>query len=208
MTAEHTVRSVAALRELLSEPSAMVQAKLLTALDHHMRAFIALSPWVDVASTGADGSVDLSPRGDPPGFVQVLADGSLLIPERPGNRRADTLRNIIETGGVGLSFVIPGRGELLRVNGRAVVSQQPDWLARLAHAGKAPQFAIHVQVQEAYLHCGRAVHRAQLWKPEAWPAPDALASMAQMLIDQTALPGLEVQALDGMLKKLVTEELY
>ncbi len=205
---EYVVRSVGALRELLSEPSAMVQAKLLTTLDHHMRAFIALSPWVDVASRGADGSVDVSPRGDPSGFVQVLPDGSLLIPERPGNRRADTLRNVIETGAVGLAFAIPGRDELLRVNGTAVVSRQPDWLASLAHAGKTPQFAIHVQVQEAFLHCGRAINRARLWKADTWPAPDALASMAQMLVDQTALPGLEVAELDGRLKTLVTDELY
>ena len=205
---EHVITSVSALRECLSEPSAMVQAKLLTKLDHHMRAFIALSPWVDVASRGADGSVDVSPRGDPPGFVHVLDDGSLLIPERPGNRRADTLRNIIETGAVGLSFAIPGRDELLRVNGTAVVSRQPDWLARLAHADKTPQFAIHVQVQEAFLHCGRAINRARLWKTDSWPAQDALASMAQMLVDQTALPGLEVAALDSMFKTLVTQELY
>ncbi len=205
---EHVVRSVAALRALLPEPSALVQAKLLPALDRHMRAFIALSPWVDVASRGADGSVDVSPRGDPPGFVQVLPDGSLLIPERPGNRRADTLRNVIETGAVGLSFAIPGRDELLRVNGTAEVSRQPDWLALLAHTDKQPQFAIHVQVQEAFLHCGRAINRARLWKTDTWPARNALASMAQMLVEQTALPGLEVQALDGMLRTLVTEELY
>ncbi len=205
---EHLVRSVAELRALMAEPSALVQAKLLRQLDAHMRAFIALSPWVDVASRGADGSVDVSPRGDPPGFVHVLADGSLLIPERPGNRLADTLRNIIETGAVGLSFVIPSRDELLRVNGTALVSRQPDWLARLAHAGKQPQFAIHVQVQEAFMHCGRAINRARLWKTDTWPARDALASMAQMLVDQTALPGLEVQALDGMFQTLVTEELY
>ncbi|MBV8465472.1 MAG: pyridoxamine 5'-phosphate oxidase family protein [Burkholderiales bacterium] len=205
---DHLIRSVAQLREYIAEPSALVQAKIRPALDVHMRAFIALSPWVDIGSYGADGRVDVSPRGDPAGFVHVLADGSILIPERPGNRRADTLRNIIETGHVGLLFAVPGRDELLRINGRAVVSRNPEWLERLVHQGKQPQFAIHVEVEEAYLHCGRAANRSKLWRHDTWPAPDALPSMAQMLVDQTALPGLEVSALGEALKDLVTNQLY
>lgn len=205
---DHVLRSVAQLRELLPEPSPLVQAKVRRQLDAHMRAFIALSPWVDVATTGADGSVDVSPRGDPPGFVHVLDEHHLLIPERPGNRRADTLCNLIETGGIGLLFAVPGRDELLRVNGRAQVSRDPAWLERLAHQGKPALFAIHVEVSEAYLHCGRAVNRSQLWQPSRWPAADALPRMAQMLVDQTQLPGLDVESLDAALQDLVTHQLY
>ncbi len=142
------VTSEAALRELLGEPSDLVIRKQLAALDRHSRAFIALSPFVLVGTAGADGACDVSPRGDAPGFVLTLDEKTLVIPERPGNRRADTLRNILQTGAVGLLFVIPGVEETLRVNGRACLVRDAAILERLAARGKQPPIAIGVEVDE------------------------------------------------------------
>ncbi len=202
------VTSEAALRELLGEPSDLVIRKQLAALDRHSRAFIALSPFVLVGTAGATGACDVSPRGDAPGFVLVLDEKTLVIPERPGNRRADTLRNILQTGAVGLLFVIPGVEETLRVNGRACLVRDAAILERLAARGKQPPIAIGVEVDECFLHCAKAFKRSRLWDGESWPDRAALPSLAQMILDQVRPPGTTVEDLEAYIAESYAKRLY
>ena len=137
--------------------------KQISALDHHCRAFISRSPFLLVGTANGTGVCDVSPKGDPAGFVQVLDDNTLVIPDRPGNRRADTLVNILENPQVGLLFLIPGVEDTLRVNGRAHIVQDEELLERTAVKGRKPLLVIVVDVQEAFLHCAKAFKRSLLW---------------------------------------------
>jgi PPOX class probable FMN-dependent enzyme len=160
-----TIDDEAALRALIGEPTALVKAKLSDRLNALTRQFIERSPFVLLSTVGADGRCDVSPRGDPAGFVKVLDDVTLLIPERPGNRIADSLRNIIQTGRCGLLFVIPGVGDTFRANGRATLTTEPALLAPCAVEGKTPRLGILVDVEEAYTQCSKAFIRSHLWDP-------------------------------------------
>ena len=202
------VSSEAALRDTLSYPAELSVRKQLDALDRHCRTFIGLSPFVLIATTGATGGGDVSPRGDEPGSVCVLDDHTLAIPERPGNRRADTLLNIVQTGHVGLLFLIPGVEETLRVNGRAQVVRDPSLLDRTTGTGKRPILAIAVSVEECFLHCAKAFKRSRLWQREGWPDRSALPTLGQMLLDQAGLPGVELQDLDCAIEESYAQGLY
>ncbi len=157
------IASEDALRAIIGAPTEVVRHKLATRLYPSTRRFIERSPFVCVATHGADGSCDVSPRGDPPGFVRILDDVTLLVPERPGNKIADTLGNILETGRVGLLFVIPGVGDSFRVNGRATLTDDAALLAPCAVEGRAPQLGVLVDIEEAYTQCSKAFLRSQLW---------------------------------------------
>jgi PPOX class probable FMN-dependent enzyme len=187
---EHVVASEQELRQLVGVPSSRSVLKERAALDEHCRAFIACSPFVLVATSGDDGRCDVSPKGDHPGFVQVLDEHRLVIPDRPGNKRLDSLRNLLRNPHVGLLFLVPGREETLRVNGRAWITRDPRLLALSVVEEKTPLLAIGVEVQECFLHCAKAFRRARFWTPEAWPPPDALPSMACMLFDQIKPEGV------------------
>jgi PPOX class probable FMN-dependent enzyme len=150
-------------------------------LDAMARALIAASPLVVVASHDEEGRADATPRGGPPGFVTVLDEGYLAIPDATGNNRLDTLRNVVATGRVGLLFMIPGRDQTLRVNGRARVTEAPHVLERIAAVGKPPRTAIVVAADEVYAHCPKAFIRSRLWDPEAWPALDAVPTAAEVM---------------------------
>lgn len=183
-TFQAPVTSAADLRDLIGEPWDLNLCKQLSALDDHCRAFIARSPFVLVGTSNASGRCDVSPKGDSPGFVLPLDEKTLVVPDRPGNRRADTLRNILDNPHVGLLFIIPGLDETLRVNGRAVIVRDQDILARCAAGDKLPLLAIAVEVEECFLHCGRAFKRAHLWESDAWLPRHLLPSLARMLMDQ------------------------
>jgi PPOX class probable FMN-dependent enzyme len=192
------VTSDAALREIIDVPNEMIRRKQLAALDKHCQEFIALSPFLLISSTNAAGEADVSPRGDPPGFVQVLDEKTLVIPERPGNRRIDTLRNIVQQPHVGLLFLIPGQGETLRVNGQACIIRDSAVLERCIVEGKRPLLAIAVSVDECFLHCSKSIRRAKLWEQEP---RKTLASIGQIMIDHTGVTGVTAQQLDETLKK-------
>jgi PPOX class probable FMN-dependent enzyme len=160
-----TVDTEAALRELIGEPAAIVRAKVADRLNALTRRFIEASPFVCLATADAGGRCDVSPRGDPRGFVRVLDDATLLVPERPGNRLADSLRNIVANPHVGLLFVIPGVGDSFRVDGRATLTTDAALLAPCAVEGKAPKLGILVDVESAYTQCSKAFIRSQLWDP-------------------------------------------
>jgi uncharacterized protein len=159
------ISSVDELRTIIGAPTELVCSKIIDRLNPLTRSFVERSPFVCVATTGADGSCDVSPRGDPAGFVRILDDRTLLIPDRPGNRIADTLRNIIETGRIGLLFVIPGIGDSFRVNGRAWLTDDAEVLADSTLEGKAPRLGIVVEIDEAYTQCSKAFIRSDLWNP-------------------------------------------
>jgi PPOX class probable FMN-dependent enzyme len=163
---EHRIDTEAALRAIIGNPSETVCAKVTDRLNPLTRHYIDRSPFLCIATSDADGNCDLSPRGDPAGFVVVIDDRTLLIPERPGNRLADTLTNILANPHVGLLFVVPGVTETFRVNGRASLTTDPELLAPCAVEGKVPRLGIVVDVDVAYTQCSKAMLRSRLWDPE------------------------------------------
>jgi PPOX class probable FMN-dependent enzyme len=180
------IRTIEDLREVYGFPPADSAAVriVLPSLHKHHQAFIALSPFVIIASADAQGRPDVSPKGDLPGFVVVPDEHALLIPDRPGNKKLLTLSNIVENPHVSLIFFIPGRTDTLRVNGKARLTTDPTVLAQFAVQGKTPQSALVVRVDLAWFHCGKAFIRSQLWEQDAQVAPDALPTLGQMCADQ------------------------
>ena len=183
------IGSVDALREHYPEPKGRTLRKVLDRLDVHCRRFIALSPFVVVASGDGAGRLDASPRGGTPGFVRVVDDGTLWLPDAPGNNRLDSLANVVETGGIGLLFLIPGVDETLRVNGRARVRADADALAAFTDERRPPRAVLEVGVEEAYLHCAKALLRAKLWVDESRQDRSVLPPTGQILQEQTGGSG-------------------
>jgi PPOX class probable FMN-dependent enzyme len=175
------ITTEAELRGLMGEASEGAIRKETTYLTAESIRFIECSPFVLLATSGKDGRCDVSPKGDPAGFVRVLDETHLAIPDRPGNRRFDGLRNIFENPRIGLIFLVPGRHETLRVNGRAFITQDPEMLDSMPVQGKRPWFAIGVEVEECFLHCGKAFLRSELWEPGSWPDLATVPSGAQLL---------------------------
>ncbi len=164
--APRTITDEHELRAVIGSPSELVAGKIANRLNHLIRQFVERSPFVCVATTRPDGGLDVSPRGDPPGFVRILDEHTLLLPERPGNRIADTLTNLLHDPRIGLLFLIPGVGDSFRINGRAVIVDDPELLAGSIVDGKAPHLGILVSIEEAYTQCSKALIRSDLWNPE------------------------------------------
>ncbi|WP_257169438.1 pyridoxamine 5'-phosphate oxidase family protein [Bradyrhizobium sp. SRS-191] len=182
------------LAAIYPKPQERVIAKVRPALDAHSRRFISLSPFCVMATSGTDGSVDASPRGGHPGFVHIDGDHRLLLPDRPGNNRLDSLRNVSEgSGQVQLIFFVPGLNETLRVGGTASVSADPDLLAKLEEFGKPPRSVVSIDVQEVYFHCGKAIMRSKLWAQDAQVPRSAMPSISEIIHDQTSLGAPEPQ---------------
>ncbi len=178
------IETVEQLRELYGQPKEKAVRKQLTELETHSRRYIELSPFVVLATYDKSGLVDVSPRGGEPGFVSILNDKQLLIPDVRGNKRLDNLVNIIETGRIGTCFMIPGVDETLRVNGRASLSTEPGLLERYQGAKNKPISGIVIDIEEVFLHCAKAFMRSRLWSPEAQIDRRLFPSMGQMLKDQ------------------------
>jgi PPOX class probable FMN-dependent enzyme len=181
------------LRSIYGEPMKRALQKDVARLDDMCRRLVAASPMVFVASFSAAGRCDVTPRGGPPGFVTVLDERRLAIPDATGNRRLDTLTNVVATGRAGLIFVIPGRDTTLRVNGPACVTADPTVLARLTAVGKRPRTAIVVEAEEAYAHCPKAFVRSKLWDPSTWPAAADLPTPAQVTLAHLRDPDRTVE---------------
>jgi PPOX class probable FMN-dependent enzyme len=178
------IEDVTAIRELYGEPGERAVKKQLPRLEKHSRAFIALSPFLVIASSDPEGRCDASPKGDAPGFVRVLDDETLLIPDRLGNNRVDTIGNLLACPGVGLIFFVPGLRETLRVNGRARVTTDPALLQSCAVNGKAPRSGILVSAAEVYFHCGKALIRSDLWNPEKHTRQADFPSLGRIIAEQ------------------------
>ena len=184
------------LAAIYPKPTPRVIAKARPAIDVHAKNFIAMSPFCVLATSGTDGSVDASPRGGHPGFVHVDGPNRLLMPDRHGNNRIDSFKNIVEgTGFVQLLFFVPGIDETLRVGGKGTLSSAPELLAAMEEFGKPPRAVLCIAVQEAYFHCGKALMRSRLWSPEARVQRTAFPSIAEVIHDQTALGEPEAQAI-------------
>jgi PPOX class probable FMN-dependent enzyme len=191
---EHDVGSVQQLREIYAPPAERAVRKQQDRLDDHCRRFIALSPFVLVATSSSSGACDVSPKGGPPGFVRVLDDHRLLIPDATGNRRLDGMQNIVENPEAGLLFLIPGMGETLRVNGGATITRDPALLVELETGGRPAAVALVVSVREAYVHCAKALIRSKLWESGTWPEPGELPSAAEILNDHIGIADLAKSA--------------
>lgn len=181
---QHVLATEAEIRAIVGTPIPRSILKEQTRIDGHFRAFIAASPFLLIATSGADGTCDVSPKGDAPGFVRVLDDTRLVIPDRNGNKRLDGITNLLANPRIGLLFMVPGRDETLRINGRACITNDPALLAPSAVNGVTPRMAIGVEVEQAFFHCVKSFHRSRLWAHETWPAPDALPSYVCAIFDQ------------------------
>ena len=200
------INTVDELRLLYKEPRAAARLKALDQLDTFCRDFIALSPFFVLASCNANGHADASPRGDQPGFVRVLDEHTLLIPDRPGNNRIDTMRNIVSNPDVGMLFFVPGFNETLRVNGTATIEQDPELCAQFAVNGKPALSVMRVSVCEAFFHCGKALMRSRLWDPTTSRERSAFPSHGRILSEQTKT--VSVEESEAYVAKSYRERLY
>lgn len=205
---EDAVSDETALRGLYKQPMELAVLKQLDRLDGHCRNFLAHSPFAVIASTRPGRGTDVSPRGDAPGFVRVLDDRTIVIPDRPGNNRLDTMSNIVADAEVGLLFFIPGIDETLRVNGTARLSREPELLAASAANGREPRLVILVTVREAFLHCGKALKRSKLWHDDYRVDGHVFPSLGRMIIEQTKSSGVTVEQAEASIADGYANNLY
>jgi PPOX class probable FMN-dependent enzyme len=206
-TFKNVITSEKELRDLMGYPSEIVTRKTINYIDEHCRSFIEKSPFITIATSDLHGNFDVSPKGDPAGFVKILSDKVLAIPDRPGNRKADTLSNVIQNPNIGLIFLIPGIKETLRVNGEAKIVTDQKVLELLSCQGKPPSLAIIVNVKEAFMHCAKCIIRSNLWMKVDDTQERSLPSLAKALIDHGKLD-ISHQELDGMIKEDEKTNLY
>ena len=200
------ITNEAELRELIGTPMPRAAAKDRRTLHERDREWLAASPFCPIATAGADGTCDVSPKGDPRGFALVLDDTTIAIPERPGNRRADGYRNILANPHVGLIFLIPGRTDTLRINGRARLIADAPWFADMEVKGHRPVLAVEVAIEQIFYHCAKAFLRSELWQPETWQ-PDVLPTRAR-LIKEVEAPAESLADLERHYGPAYLETLY
>ncbi|MCH1626456.1 pyridoxamine 5'-phosphate oxidase family protein [Fredinandcohnia sp. SECRCQ15] len=208
MEFNETIETEEELRTIIGFPSELVKNKVITFLDQHCVDFISKSPFLAMATSDDAGFCDVSPRGDVPGFVHVLDEHHLIIPERPGNKRIDSMRNILANSRIGLVFLIPGFGETLRVNGSACLVKEEILLAQLAVKGKKPLIGIGVEVEECYIHCAKAFKRSGLWDPNSWIEKEKLPAAAKIIADHANLPGMSADSISKRLQEGYEKRLY
>lgn len=204
---EEIVSTRARLREIVKPPSRYVAHKVIDHVDEYCRRFIAAAPFALVSSTSAGGAMDLSPKGDRPGFVRVLDPHTLAIPDRLGNNRVDTLCNLLEDDRIGLIFLVPGKRETLRISGRGLIVRDAGLNAQLAHDGRPPNLAIVVRVARAFFHCSKCVIRSGLWEPARWPDVSGLPTLAETMVRHGDLPD-PVEDVAGIVQRDASNRLY
>ena len=205
-TFNQQISTLEQLRQIIAEPNELAVRKQISVIDEHCRAFIERSPFLFLATSNARGDCDVSPKGDAPGFVQVLDETTIVIPDRPGNNRLDSLSNIVENPHAAVLFIIPGAEWTLRVNGRATIIRDEDILERSAVGGKRPALGIAIDVEEAFLHCPKCMLRSRLWEHEGWSHKDDL-SFAEIARDHVKLQHVPVEVVQQALDK-AHESLY
>jgi len=205
---KNTIETEEELRSIIGFPSELVIRKVITDLDHHCYDFISKSPFLVISTSDNLGFCDVSPRGDMPGFVRVLDNKHLIIPERPGNKRIDSMRNILLNPKVGLLFFIPGLGETLRVNGKACLVKDDELLEKMAVKGQKPIVGIGVEVEECFIHCAKAFKRSKLWEPSSWANKETLPSAAKILFEHAKIPNSSVDIIAERLQESYTKRLY
>ena len=208
---EFAISSEEALRSLFDATHDIAIVKCQSALDLHAQAFIRRSPFLCLGTQNLAGKADVSPRGDPAGFVKILDPHTLAIPDRPGNNRLDSLSNIVSNPGVGLLFIIPGFDDTLRVNGQASLTTDPAILDSMSVNNRAPKLAIVVKVNEVFLHCAKAFRRSHLWDPAHFQDRRVLPSLSKMILDQTSgapADAVEMERIDAALEVEYKQTLY
>ncbi len=195
---EFLVKDIDELRSLFPATHPVAIQKCLDHLDSHARDFMSRAPFLCIGTQSPEGLADVSPRGDPCGFVKVLDDKTFVIPDRPGNNRLDTQRNILANPAVGILFLIPGFDDTMRVNGMAQISRDPDLLALLAVQDRKPTVAIVVTVKEVFLHCAKALRRSKLWDPQAHQDRSTMPSLMKIILDQTSGAPTDPEAMQTM----------
>lgn len=201
------ITDTAGLREIIDAPMALAATKEMPALDRHCRHFIELSPFLCLSSMSADGKADVSPRGDPPGFVKVLDDTTVLIPDRKGNRRLDTMQNILEQPSVAVIFFVPGIEETLRINGKASITRDPALLEDMAIQGKVPALGIKIEIDTVFFHCAKALKRSRLWDAEAQIDRGDFPRYGQIVKDQRN-PGGTADEIEDYIQTNYKTEMY
>ncbi len=204
---QNVVGSVAELKAILGPDFPSQINKVIDHIDGHCQAWIERCPFVTIASVNGAGQMDVSPKGDPAGFVKVLDRNTLAIPDRLGNHRGDTFMNVLENPRVSIMFVIPKRREVVRVSGSAQVVMDPDLLASMAVNERVPDLALLVRVEEAFFHCGKAMIRSRMWEPDQWASIDGLPSYAQALKDHGNMPD-PLEELEARMVNNETNRLY
>jgi uncharacterized protein len=184
---DEVVSSRERLREIMGMPNHRVASKVIDHIDDICRRFIAASPFTVIATRGKDGRLDQSPKGDPAGFVTVLDEKTLAIPDRMGNNRIDTFENVLDNPEVGLIFLIPGYGYTLRVSGTGKIVRDDGLQERLAVHGRKPKLVLVVNVEEAFMHCAKCMARSNLWQPEKWPDLNSVPSLAEAMVAHAKL---------------------
>lgn len=200
-----TIESEAELRTIVGFPSTLVKNKVITYVDDHCSNFISKSPFLVISTADEAGYCDASPRGDTPGFVLVLDEKHLIIPERPGNRRIDSMRNILSNPSVGLLFIIPGMEETLRVNGKATLVKDKELLEKMKVKERKPLLGIGVEVEECFIHCAKAFKRSHLWEPDFWEDKETLPSASTILSAHSKMSNQDVV---NILEESYTKRLY
>jgi len=205
--AKHVITSADEVQEILGADFPSQINKVIDHIDAHCRAWIERTPFIVVSSADAAGAMDVSPKGDPPGFVKILDAHTLAIPDRRGNHRGDTFKNVLDNPKVGILFVIPRRTEVVRVSGSARIVRDPDLLAGMAVNDKVPDLALLVHVEEAMFHCGKSMIRSRMWQPDEWGPIEGLPTYGQALKDHGNLPD-PIEELDAMVARNETQRLY
>ena len=203
-----SIKSKTQLRTLYKNPDEMSVKKSLPKLDKHLKHFINLSPFLVLSTFRDDGFCDASPRGDAPGFVRILDDNYLFLPDRPGNNRLDSLTNIIKNPGIGLLFMIPGLDMTLRVNGKAHIVSDITLLEPSIVNKRIPKSGLKIKINECYIHCGKAIRRSKIWSNEMHIKKGAFPSIGKIIKDQLAPPGMTVEDLDNFAEEAYKNTLY
>jgi PPOX class probable FMN-dependent enzyme len=203
-----TIDNEAELRSLFGSPSELVSNKTIDFLDMHCKEYIAKTPLVFLSTANSSGYCDVSPRGDKAGFVYVVDDKHLVIPERPGNRKFDSLRNIVSNPKVGMIFVIPGLKETLRINGHATLIEDEAILNQLEVQGKPPWLGIGVIVEECFMHCAKAFMRSSIWDTQTWPDQGQLPNPAKIIADHVSADSVTEEVVSDLLKESYEKRLY
>ena len=204
---EDVIETREKLRSILKEPSDLVTRKTLSFLDKHCGIFISRSPFMLMSTCDANGNMDISPKGDPHGFVKILDKKTLVIPDRPGNNRADSMENILQNPKIGLIFLIPGKSETLRVSGTASIVRDAALRDSMAIKNRSPELLIVVNVEEVFFHCSKCVIRSRLWQEEHWPNLEGLPRLAETMVDAGKLE-LSESEMHEIVEKDERERLY
>lgn len=200
------ITNLSELSAVYATLSPLAKKKELTHIDRQARAFIGRSSFLVIATADADGWPDASPRGDPPGFVTIEDNTQLLMPDRPGNNRVDSFKNLVANPRIGMLFFVPGHQHLLRINGRARILTDETLCERFAVNGRPARAVVEVTTQQVFFHCGKSLIRAKLWSPELWPSCEGLASLGRAIADQ--VPGLDADLAEEVVAESIRERLY